>query len=216
MTIISELEIGIKLEISRAIETDQRGKKAVTSQLLDKNEEYLFISQPIFKGLPYQIDISNKIKIIFNHKDKGTFSIIGEVINKKTNKVTIYCVKPINEPVVVQRREYFRIDMLKNVIIRDLKNNDQINCYSKNVSGGGIKLICNKKIETGKLVECKLYFKEGHLITTVGKVLKASKCMDDTKYEINLEFENISDVTRNRIIAFIFEYQRLLRKRGLI
>ncbi|MBN4067865.1 MAG: hypothetical protein COA82_05160 [Alkaliphilus sp.] len=216
MGIISELKIGIKLEIAQTSDESYYNKQIITSQLIDKNEEFLFISQPMFKGMSYHLYVTDKIKIIFNDKDKGTFHIIAEVISKKTNKITIYGVKPIGEPVAVQRREYFRIDMLKNVVIRETDVTREIDCFSKNISGGGVKLICRKKIDVGSTINIKLHFKEGVMITTQGKIKKAIKLEEDNRYELSIEFVNLREGTRNRIISFIFEHQRLLRKRGLI
>ncbi|MCD5413643.1 MAG: flagellar brake protein [Clostridiales bacterium] len=213
---ITDLKIGQKLEISQATLNDYNDNRIITSQLIDKNEEFLFISLPIFSGTPYYLYVGSKIKIIFSHKDKGNFSVIAEVISKKTNKITIYGVKPISEPIVVQRRQYFRIDMLKNVTVKELESDKEVKCYTKNISGGGIKLICNKKIQAGKVIECKLFLKEGYMVTAVGKIITTKKSIDETKYELSVEFENISDSTRNNIVSYIFEFQRLLRKRGLI
>ena len=219
MKLLSELKIGDKLEIE-PLREDRKilaSKNIIVSQLLDMKENNIYISSPILKGLPYPLFVGNKIRVIFLREDKGIFSFTAEINKKLQGHLMVYVITPITEAEKTQRRIFFRLDITRNVIIKPLGEEEIVEGATKDISGGGMKIIAKKTIQVGKTVECALYLSDECLISTTGIVVR---CVTDTitgNYQIGISFKEGDDEgIRNKIVSFIFEKQRELRKKGLI
>ncbi len=220
MDLFSELKIGEKLEIE-PLREDRRqvtSKNIIVSQLLDTKEDKLYISSPILKGAPYPLYVGNRIKVIFLREDKGIYSFVAEIKKKIQARLTIYVIEPISEAEKTQRRIFYRLDITRKATFRLLSEDEDIiiEAATKDISGGGIKAISRKPIATGKNVACTLYLSDECILTLQGNVVR---CVIDTNtgdYQLGISFLEGNDGARNRIVSFIFEKQRELRKKGLI
>ncbi len=219
MDLFSELKIGEKLEIEPLREDRKAAaKNIIVSQLLDMKEDKLYISSPILKGLPYPLYVGNRVKVIFLREDKGIYSFVAEIKKKVQARLTIYVIEPISEAEKTQRRIFYRLDITRKVTFKPLEQDEEIiiEAATKDISGGGIKAISKKAIATGKNVACTLYLSDDCVVTLQGNVVR---CVVDTNtgdYQLGISFLEGNDGVRNRIVSFIFEKQRELRKKGLI
>jgi c-di-GMP-binding flagellar brake protein YcgR len=89
---------------------------------------------------------------------------------------------------------------------------------SVNISGGGICLRIEEKIDIGRLVECVVDTDADRKISFIGKVVRCEKSEIESKYryEAGIDYTRIEDKEREAVVRFIFEEQRKLRKKGLI
>ncbi|SCY13506.1 flagellar brake protein [Alkaliphilus peptidifermentans] len=215
MNLITELKVGEKIEVELT-NFKNRNKHFIVSQILDIKDKKIYISNPIRKGTPYPLLEGQQIKIIFYREEKGIFSFVAEIKHKKQSRILIYAVEPITEPVKTQRRFFFRLDVILKVVIRNLDEDKKVECIAKDLSGGGMKVISKAGYTEGVLLECDIYLKDGEYVTTVGDVIRSIKNPITNEYELGIKFQDISESVRNNIISFIFEKQRILRKKGLI
>ena len=85
------------------------------------------------------------------------------------------------------------------------------------ISGGGVRILLDRNIEKGSLLECKLKINDEDLLLK-GEVVRSQLIQQYpiTKYEIGISFVDITEYQRDQIIGFIFEEQRKLRRKGFI
>ncbi|KAB3531364.1 flagellar brake protein [Alkaliphilus serpentinus] len=212
---IKELKIGDPLEIE-LVEVKNRSKHMIVSQLIDIKGDLLVINNPLKRGIPYPLREGQQIKIIFYREEKGIFSFLAEIYKKLQGRLTIYTVKALCEPEKIQRRYFFRLDAILKVTLRDLSEDEVIESFTKDISGGGMKLISKKTFPEGSIMECTLFFRDHDKVTFTGEVIRSIKNPETNEFELGIRYKDIGEGVRNQIISFIFERQRLLRKKGLI
>ncbi|SDK46050.1 flagellar brake protein [Natronincola ferrireducens] len=216
MTTSINFKIGEKLEIEPVKVKKNTNIKSIFSQLVDKKNDYLYISSPIKHGVPYPLNIGQQIKIMLYRDEKGMYCFTGEVIDKITIHLPMYIIAPLSAPEKIQRRYYYRLKTLIKVNIRVLNENDVIEGYTKDISGGGMKVIAKKTVELGKKLELKVFLNDNKELTMEGEVIRVVRDPISNEYEVGVKYSDISDNIRNQIVAFIFAKQRELRQKGLI
>lgn len=218
MDLISQLKIGDKFNIERYEGNILLDKKSIlNSQLVDLHGENIYISIPMYKGKKYLLKDGQKISIFF-YRDSGVFQFFAEVIEQNKKDMVTFSIKPTSELKKIQRRNYFRLPVVMKVVI-ERKQEDEIltiECVTKDLSGGGIKAVCNKETKEGEVIKTNLYLNEKDVITLESSVVRVIKDKTTNAYELGIAFKNIEQTNEDKIFAFIFEKQRLLRKKGLI
>ena len=217
MNLLDDLKIGEKLEIEPIRSKRNIGTNhIITSQLVDKKDQNLYISSPIKKGVSYPLFQGQQINIIFYRDEKGIYSFLGEVVQKLNIKFPIYMIKPLSFREKIQRRFYYRLQVLTKVAIRRLKEDSWLEGLTKDLSGGGLKLIVNQAFKIGEKVECIIILDKNEEVNVAGEIVRSVRDIVTNEYEIGIRYVDISEKTRNDIIAFIFKKQRKLRQKGLI
>lgn len=217
MNLLDDLKIGEKLEIEPIRSKRNIGTNhIITSQLVDKKDQNLYISSPIKKGVSYPLFQGQQINIIFYRDEKGIYSFLGEVVQKLNIKFPIYMIKPLSFREKIQRRFYYRLQVLTKVAIRRLKEDSWLEGLTKDLSGGGLKLIVNQAFKIGEKVECIIILDKNEEVNVAGEIVRSVRDIVTNEYEIGIRYVDISEKTRNDIIAFIFKKQRELRQKGLI
>lgn len=219
MNMKNVVDIGQNIEIE--VNVDDNSSITLKSTIIDiVNLNTLAIASPIHKGNVYPIQENINIKIIFYKKNTGKFYFIGEVIKREVkNKLHILYVRCNSKIRRNQRREFYRLNVLLNIEISLLSSDMEstISCMTKDISGGGTRVICKEKIPLNSLVKCYIPIDGDNIITSIGKVVRSNSVPDSMlKYDIGIEFTQIDEASRSKLISFIFEKQRKLIKKGLI
>ncbi|RKD27766.1 c-di-GMP-binding flagellar brake protein YcgR, contains PilZNR and PilZ domains [Caminicella sporogenes DSM 14501] len=184
------------------------------------SDNVIVITTPIYKGRFYPIHVGKKLNVIFCKKNRGKYYFLGEVIKRENkDKIPLLYINKTGSIRKMQRREFFRLDIILNVII-EINNDEnevkQINAISKDISGGGIRIICKEKLNLNRLLKCIIPL-DNETIELNGKVVRCQKVPDSiSKYDIGIEFVDIDESIRKKIISFIFKKQRKIIKKGLI
>jgi c-di-GMP-binding flagellar brake protein YcgR len=217
---IQDLSVGLKLElqtssIQRSFISEIEGVESV-----DK----LDMATPIYEGKLYPIEIEERITVWFTDNN-NLYEFKAKVVERsKESNISIMKIKITSDIYKIQRREFFRYDCAIPVNYRVLNSlggadvsRDYVKAVTKDLSGGGICIRLNEKVEYGKKVECELFFSEKEKIFFVGKVVRSSK-YDKTQgsynYEIGVVFEAMQEKERQTVIGFIYQEQRRLLKKG--
>jgi len=77
-------------------------------------------------------------------------------------------------------------------------------------------VVTRKPIAVGKIVECTLYLSDDYVLSIPGNVVRCAADGTTGDYQLGISFIEGNDGVRNKIVSFIFEKQRELRKKGLI
>lgn len=218
MNIFSELKIGDKLSIEFYEEdTNQGENNMLNTQLIDINDNCLHISSPIYRGKRYSLYEGQKITIFFYRK-KGVYQFDAKVVKKIESNIITYVLKLIGDVQKIQRRNYYRLPIVTNAILKKHKDDKMLEfeCVTKDLSGGGVKVACKSEVEKSDNIIIDIYLDEDQIITMGGEIIRITKDLDNDLYEIGIEFKETNETDTDRIFSFIFEKQRLMRKKGLI
>jgi c-di-GMP-binding flagellar brake protein YcgR len=111
----------------------------------------------------------------------------------------------------IQEREYVRVISARPVLVYRGPDQRPISSYTVDVSGGGLLLAGPDTLEVGDRISLQLTIVQGDPpIVGAGEVVRR-----DARGRRPISFTSISDLDRRRLIRFIFECQRLERRRGL-
>jgi c-di-GMP-binding flagellar brake protein YcgR len=128
----------------------------------------------------------------------------------------------ISKPEVVkkiQRRRYVRIRMSVPVIFNLVNKDDGEKQYcadTLDISGSGIKLNSPVPLSSSEIIKIRLDLPSREPVYAYGRVIRSD--IDKTKgfYITCIDFIDISETERDKIIAYVFDKQVEMRKKGLI
>lgn len=102
-----------------------------------------------------------------------------------------------------------------NIIIEE-NEESYIELTGKDLSGGGFKALSDKPFKEGSKQEGVLILGE-HEIPFTGQVVRCMKTVGSfEQFEIGFAFSEMDENDRSRIISYIFQKQRSMRRKGLI
>ncbi len=213
------LKVGdnISIEIQKNDSSYLRLKSNVQKIFSDNK---IAISTPILEGKLFPIQVGTKIYIIFNKKNTGKYYFMGEVIKRENmSRLSLLYINKIGKIRKLQRRSYYRLNIVLNVTLDIIENNSSIktiDCITKDISGGGIRAICKEKIPVGSTVSCKIPL-DNECITVLGEIIRSQKLNDSLiNYDTAIKFYEFEENKRTKLIKFIFDKQSKLIKKGLI
>jgi c-di-GMP-binding flagellar brake protein YcgR len=228
---LSDLEMGTKLELELTDIQGQRLEPILVSELewfAGKNEAV--IAAPIFEGSVVPLHIGTIMNVYFIKKrenDIHLYKLEAEVMARETSEnLHLLRIRIQGEPEKVQRREYYRLSCSVEVRYRivDYLNevyNENIGfkrTFARNISGGGVCLLLEDKVEVGSILECEVHPEGDRMIRFFGQVVRYDKSEREGrfKYEAGIAYIRINESDRETVVRFIFEEQRKMRKKGLI
>jgi hypothetical protein len=117
-----------------------------------------------------------------------------------------------DEPEVVQRRDFVRIDAVQPVVLVADDGRPLVETHALDISGGGMLLTGPENLGLGQVVRFTLRLDaEGLSVQGRAKVIRAGE-----QGRRALVFEQISAADRQRLIHFIFDRQRDALAKGRI
>lgn len=220
MDIFSQLKIGDRLNIERYEKGVVLDEKCIlNAQLMDIDsyKKEIYISAPIYKGKRYFLSEGQNIGIFF-YRDTAVYQFYAKVLKQVDINIIAFVVKPKDGLYRIQRRKHYRLPVVIKVIIEQKRNGKmhKLECVTKDLSGGGIKAICNEELDEGENVGVRLYLSKNNIIMVNGKIIRSVKDTITGCYELGIKFDKISQANEDNICAFIFGRQRLLLKKKLI
>lgn len=223
---LEDLKIGEKLEIC-LIDKDNNDKSpyySVKLQNIRKNE-IIEVDLPMLGTQIFSFKINQIIRVTITQED-GIYSFSGEIIeNNDDAKIPVMVIKLQSEIIKNQRRSFFRIKCNCNIKYKIIEN-ESVNQYKNefknaaiiDLSGGGMCISCNQKIDKNILLECVIMLENNQEIVAICKVIKSKKDEESQSevWKIGLVFHAISERSREKLINFVFQEQLKLRRKGLV
>lgn len=214
------LEIGTKIELFKLDDEEEVGYPSQALDIIQPEE--LIVSGPIKKNNLVFMHKGEKIKVVYNVENIGMHYFIAEVMSRNYSPIYSLKLKRVSDIKKKQLRKYYRLlSMLKvdkkNIIMKNgLEETLHEACRISDISGGGMKLSCNYKHNLGDEIDC-LFEIQDNLVEIKALIVRVEELDSfNFKYSIGVSFLEIKEETRDIIIKYIFEQQRILRVRGLI
>lgn len=228
---LSRLETGTKLELELLDDAGERIEPVLVSEFewYEDNNEAI-IAAPIHGGNIYPLHIGARLFAYFlksRGKEINLYRFEAVVKGReKHDNLHFIKVEMIGDIEKVQRRRFFRLECSLPVKYRlrvspeNDKNNKApfLETIACNLSGGGIGLLLEEKLEAGSYIECRIFNDIGTEISFIGQIIRCVKNEIESKfkYRAGIAFVKIDYKDREAIVRYIFKQQRKLLKKGLI
>ncbi|WP_022850244.1 flagellar brake protein [Limisalsivibrio acetivorans] len=187
------------------------------SRIEDVKPKSILITMPTEKTVTIPLS-SGVILDVAYVSEQGRFHFRSKVIKRVKEVIPLL---EIEKPDAVYRkelREYFRVNTrakIKVLLTREEPDGSikEKLCIASvhDISGGGIRIISECRMEMEEMVE--VYFDGAipGLESIQGRVRRAV-ALEEGKYEAGLEFIDINNVDRDKVIKYVFKRQLELRK----
>lgn len=194
------------------------------SDIQDVSESYLAISIPIKEFQYLLLKLNERIEVIYND-GTNIYKFNSTVIKRdKSNNIPLIWITIPKKFEKVQRRRFVRVPTLKTtkcaVIGRDFKLNKN-SLASINFEEGTILDLSG----SGTKLSTKLYAEKGNIIALIVPLGKASIIVKGEIKRVDLgaaderiygvDFIDLSNIEREKIISVVFKTMRQQMKKGL-
>ena len=159
------------------------------------------------------------VQIVFG-SSRGIFRMETELLYRFTRPIPVLIVKAPTEFRRIQRRRFFRLEVHLPVHFgRETLNSDPDGPelteqgVTENLSAGGLLLVSRKAITEGQLLVIRIELPDGSLQTEA--VARRVLSEGEEHYRVGLEFIDLPENDRDRIVSYLFAEQRQRRQLGL-
>ncbi len=218
---INDIQIGMRVELTVFEDNQKIGTLFICSieDILDNNR--IVITAPIYEHNVFPVRVGAYVEayiIIGNY----IYKIIGEVSNRMiTNDIPLLVVTITEKIVKASRRQYFRCKCSIPVFFveenQDLYDNSiQVHSVTKDLSGGGFSAVIDNKLPSNSIIKGILTIGDNIEVLFVGQVIKCIPySLNGNQVLMRVSFKDISFKDREKIVAYVFNQQRKLLKKGL-
>jgi len=152
--------------------------------------------------------------------DSAFYSLKTEIIDRVRDPIPLLILKRTDEVNRIQRRSYFRLQVNKDIKYHVIKDDDEQGYNFKkttaiDLSGGGLLMILKDDLNLRDELLFKLNIDELNKLVK-GKIVRIKHNKDGYSKTAGVEFIDLNRQDRDKIISFLFNYQRKLRRRGMI
>lgn len=209
------ITVGLKINIASLVNFSG----VYDSEVQDIKDKTILLSLPTNDGEKMAVKPGMKLEVSFVSMG-GRISFATTTTEKVNSGVFIEVEKPLK----VDRkelREFFRVEINRTISIFTLKEDNlsqnfiqdkeyKVTCMD--ISGGGAKLISSLPIEKTEVENIQVDFSSiiPNFTTIYAKILRYSKT-NDNRFEIGIQFVDLRDSDRDKIIKYVFKRQIELR-----
>lgn len=209
------------LSVNQSIEIEvKKGpyKGSFPSKIEEINQDNIKVLPPYQKGEIVPLRKDTRINVFFTGDD-AAYKFSSQVIDRIKEQIRLLVINSPEEIVRIQRRDYFRLDVKKDAKYRELDEEMEIDgefieTQTVNLSGGGVRLIDESQLSEGDLIEIMIDISEIEDVKIIGEVQQKYDLPNGEA--VGIEFKEVSRHLRDQIIGWLFDYQRELRKKGLL
>ncbi len=214
------LKINSKIEIE-VDDLDYGGK--YLSRVMEITKKDIRIMAPMHKGQIVPVHPKTPVTV-FYIGERAIYSFQSVVLKRFKDPIPCLALKLPDKFERIQRREYVRLRIQHPLSYRLIENIFEVKSSDSepyietsliDISGGGVKFLSEKVIETETCLEIKLGIEEFSKHSFIVKVIRYEK-REDNLYEIGVAFESIPGPLQDQIVSWIFDKQREFRRRGLV
>ncbi|MDH7576742.1 MAG: PilZ domain-containing protein [Bacillota bacterium] len=221
-----ELRINQRVEIllqNSAYDSNYAG--SYPSRVEEILSDKIFFAAPIKKGIPIPLRKGDPITVNYWGQTAG-YSFTTKVIETRFKRVLpVIIVERPKKVTRIQRRNFLRIPAVLPLTFSILEGPERVSrpeifhTETVDLSGGGAMIKTPVKLSKDEYLEMELTLPRKGTINIVGRVVRTQETKKGSTgliYLTGIDFEVIDESDRDKIIAFVFERQRELRRKGLM
>lgn len=162
--------------------------------------------------------------VLHSAQKDALYGYSGTILQReRVRDITLLVIQLTSGPDRIQRRAYYRVQAYVDVqVLVPGSSTTELEAApmdgkTLDISGGGMKLRTPAPLPIGAILPCRLSLKPEKGEEMLARVIASSEAADESKTFISrLEFSKVPKEVRERIIAFVFETQRRLRRKGML
>lgn len=237
--------LNIADEVDIMIYTNNNQSMTLSSFVYEvRSDEELVLSNPIREGVLYPMEKSYTYYFRFFIENSGMFLFKGKMMERiKYDHLPSVVIRLESEIKRIQRRKFYRVNLISvgYFLIERRLGNDEIEqlkermrkkyknesdfiidevVYDKysfdtiDISGGGLRVYTNHVFEVGDFVIGEFKVSDSW-VKFKGELVRVEK-KDNNRHEVGIKFLELDSNTQSKIVAYVFEVERNLIKKGLI
>lgn len=224
-------------DLELVIETEPQKRVSLKCELIEiLTAGKVAVSIPIYNGRRVPLEIGRRVRVFFKKEDVGVCNFNGLVVSRHLEgempSLHLQLVSAVDKN---QRRDFYRLQLVTDVIFRlqtgvaiekqvdngkvievEIPSYRDIAVVTRDISGGGLRAMVGEHFNPGQQITVIILL-EDERVEVTAEVVRC-QLFDSTvmRYDCGLKFLDVDEKDRSRIISFIFEKQRNLRKKGLV
>lgn len=207
---------GMFVEIKVA-EGDYKGR--YRTRIEEMGNRVLSIGVPISEGQFIPLREGTAIEIIFAD-EVSAYSFSTTIIKRLSYPIPTFIVEQPKKIKKIQRRRFVRVPLVypfKYHVFEEDGLSAEKNGFINDLSGGGLLFKAKENLSAGTIVYLKIKISDTEM-ELPARVVRSQKDIEAEKdyYIISVEFQDITEKIRDKIISYVFDIQREMRKKGLI
>ena len=188
------------------------------SRIADLAKDNIKVNIPFVNGEIIPLRIGLAVEMYFTG-EQAAYSYQTLITDRSIESVPLLTLKYPRAKRRIQRRDYFRLEVKKRVKYRLLDAElKPIGGFKEtttiDISGGGIKMVANSVIFRDTLMEVYLQIPTLENVAIISRAVNLTELPDGLA--LGIKFIEIDDSAREKIIGWLFEKQRKMRKKGLL
>jgi len=189
------------------------------TRIEDVGERVISIGAPFERGEVVPLREGTKVKITF-WDEVSAYSFVAKIMQRIAVPIHMFVLELPDSIAKVQRRSFVRVPVLFQIMFQTVTMeglSDSNKGTMLDLSGGGMRFMTEEQVENRSLLYAQIALPNGDLQIPV-RVCRVEKVEDSKpqRYCVSVEFNEILERDRDRIIRFVFDIQRTLRKKGLV
>ncbi|MEN6460470.1 MAG: PilZ domain-containing protein [Syntrophomonas sp.] len=199
------------------VDTDSNEQLLLPSRIEEVVDNYLHVSVPMYRGTILPLRVGETIKIYINFND-NTYVFYALVVGRKWNKIPLLIIEKPDQFIKIQRRGFLRLPVAVPIKYRPAGENTELyDGVTVDISGGGALLSTQCSIEEGQILEMEIDLPDREPVFCRARVIRLleRRTREGQINKAALQFSEIIEGKRDKIINFIFEKQREWIKKGL-
>lgn len=212
------MEQSLKVGLTVDVVLNVRGREIpCEAEVMEVNETTFAITPPKRKGVPIPVE-SERITVQINRADSViTMTCHVEVLD--SNRLTL-SIPPPEAVRRVQRRKFLRVRTKLNCLVEgEGKEEDWeegVEGVILDISGGGCALSVPSNFPKERLIRLTMELPDEGRLQVMGRVIRSviTKTPQGPSFQISVEFQFISEVTRAKVIRYVFSVQRQMAWRA--
>lgn len=196
-------------------EGEYKGK--YRTKIEELGEKIISIGVPIKEGHFVPLREGTPLRVFFCD-DLTAYIFASVIIQRLAAPIPTLIIEYPQRIIKIQRRKYVRVEVVNFIQYRIVEKDglgDYQNGYMLDLSGGGMLIGAEQRVKEKSLILIDFPLKEERL-ELPGKVIRCLKDDEKKQYQLSVEFHNIVEKTRDKIIRYVFDIQREMRQKGLI
>lgn len=228
---------GNRIEITKPVNKNKEEKvRPYISQVYDiLEDEQIKIAMPMVEGKVIPLPLHGRYNLCF-YTPGGLYQAKAVITDRyKEDGLYILIVELASELKKFQRRQYFRLEYAMDIKFRAVTEDEfaaaisseaemkylstfgMLDGISLDISGGGIRFTSREEVDKDSniIISINIGITEENIIGIAANIISAGKVLNRDKiYEYRAEFVGMKNSEREKLIRFIFDMERRLRKRS--
>ncbi len=146
----------------------------------------------------------------FEGEEVTFFTTAGSGVIYFTSQLNSVSGKSLNVKIpethtVIQRREYTRVAVDINILLKD--GNRSIRSTIKDISAGGMRIVTNEKLESRKGYRADIHLEKNLFVSCIFKPIRIDLKTDKT-YNVSGRFTLIKNIDRVALVQYCFKKEK--------